>query len=82
MRLNSIVASVGLRDDNRQHLTLRPGEGRGLVHGLDVEVHRRCERLRVQAHELDDVPHASRSTDGRVVLFLQVILRLFDGNGL
>ena len=82
MRLNSIVAGVGLRDDDRQHLSLRPGEWRGLLHGRDVEVHRRCQRLRVQAHELDDVPHASGSTDGRIVLFLQVILSVFNGNRL
>ena len=74
MCFQSIVAVVGLRHHNRQHLPVGPCQGRGAVNARQIKPHRSPQCWRRQAHHLDDVPYLSRAPDGGVIAPPQVAL--------
>ena len=71
MRNRSVVAALRGRRHRRQKLTLAAREPRLTEHYRLVELHRRPQHRRAEAHRLEDVEDLPRALDGSVVLLLQ-----------
>ena len=63
MRERSVMALVRLRNNHRQHLTLRPSERGWTMHDRGVEVHRRLQHRGVVTLNAQNVEHTAGPLD-------------------
>ena len=76
MRLNSVVAIVGSRDDDREELPIGAGKLGAAEHDFAVDTHRRPKRSWAQAHRLDDVEDLACPSTGCGVFLRELAGRL------
>ena len=74
--LNSIMAVEFGGHGHGEELALDPAERRASEHDRRVEVHASFQYARIEAHDVNDVPHASGPLDGFVELALEQAGRL------
>lgn len=72
MGFDSVVTVVGTRNDDRQHLPLRPRQRRLRSHRRGIQIEHRLQGLRVLALNLEDVENPPRSFTGGVVDYGEV----------
>jgi len=80
VRLRSVVAVLLARRHGGEHLALGPGQWRLGEHDRPVEEHAVPQGERVDAHDVKNVPEASRSLDRGIELALEDSRGLANGN--
>jgi hypothetical protein len=63
MGLRSIVTIELGGHNRRQELSLCARQRRPAAHYVDVQPHARLQYTRVEAHDVNDVPHSTSTTD-------------------
>ncbi len=72
MRLDSVETVELGRDDGREQLTLRTRERGGPGHDGQIVFHTGLHDPGIEAHDMNDVPHATSATGGFIELLLEV----------
>ena len=78
VRLRSVVARIGSRDNRGEHLALGAAQTRGRVHESHIELHENPIHARAQGGQLDDLVHLAGPLD-RFFVLAREIARGFIG---